>query len=56
MSSSTEEQLKQLADQKYRYGFVTEIEEDRVPKGLSEDIVRLISAKKGEPASCSSGG
>jgi Fe-S cluster assembly protein SufB len=40
---------EQLAQQKYRYGFVTEIEEDKVPRGLSEEIVRLISAKKGEP-------
>src|SRR6266540_3287533 len=47
---STAEQFKELADQKYRYGFVTDIEEDRVPKGLSEEIVRLISRKKGEPA------
>src|SRR6266508_3036599 len=47
---STAQQFKELADQKYRYGFVTEIEEDRVPKGLSEEIVRLISQKKGEPA------
>ena len=46
---STAEQFKDLADQKYRYGFVTEVEEDRVPKGLSEEIVRLISEKKGEP-------
>ncbi len=46
---STAQQFKELADQKYRYGFVTEIEEDRVPKGLSEDIIRLISEKKGEP-------
>jgi Fe-S cluster assembly protein SufB len=47
---STAEQLKELTEQKYRYGFVTEIEEDRVPKGLSEEIIRLISQKKGEPA------
>jgi Fe-S cluster assembly protein SufB len=33
----------------YKYGFVTEIEADAVPPGLSEDIIRLISAKKGEP-------
>jgi Fe-S cluster assembly protein SufB len=43
------EQLREITEQKYRYGFVTEIEEDRVPKGLSEEIVRLISQKKGEP-------
>ncbi len=34
----------------YKYGFVTEIESDSVPPGLSEDTIRLISAKKGEPA------
>ena len=34
---------------KYEAGFVTDIESDKAPKGLSEDIVRLISAKKGEP-------
>jgi Fe-S cluster assembly protein SufB len=39
---------KQLAEQ-YRWGFVTDIEQDTAPLGLSEDIVRLISAKKGEP-------
>ena len=33
----------------YPYGFVTEIEEDSVPAGLSEDIIRAISAKKNEP-------
>ena len=33
----------------YPYGFVTEIEEDSVPAGLSEDVIRTISAKKDEP-------
>src|SRR3982751_5561521 len=33
----------------YKYGFVTDIEADEAPKGLSEDIVRFISAKKNEP-------
>src|SRR5438477_10012123 len=33
----------------YPYGFVTEIEEDSVPAGLSEDIIRAISSKKNEP-------
>jgi len=41
--------IRELADQKYKYGFVTEIDEDRIPPGLTEDIVRLISRKKGEP-------
>ncbi len=35
--------------EQYKYGFVTAIESDKAPKGLSEDIVRFISAKKGEP-------
>ncbi|HEV2176255.1 MAG TPA: Fe-S cluster assembly protein SufB [Terriglobia bacterium] len=41
--------VETLANQEYKYGFVTEIETDAVPRGLSEDIVRLISAKKNEP-------
>jgi Fe-S cluster assembly protein SufB len=36
--------------QPYKYGFVTDIDSDTVPPGLNEDVVRLISAKKGEPA------
>ncbi|MCL2931312.1 MAG: Fe-S cluster assembly protein SufB [Trichodesmium sp. MAG_R03] len=38
-----------LVNQPYKYGFVTNIESDTIPRGLSEDIVRLISAKKNEP-------
>jgi Fe-S cluster assembly protein SufB len=41
--------LQNLIDQPYRHGFVTEIEADTVPKGLSEDVIRLISRKKNEP-------
>jgi Fe-S cluster assembly protein SufB len=41
--------IRDLAEREYKWGFITDIEEERVPKGLSEDIVRLISAKKGEP-------
>jgi Fe-S cluster assembly protein SufB len=48
MSTSTET-IEQLATREYKYGFVTEVEQDIVPKGLSEDVVRLISEKKGEP-------
>ncbi len=44
-----EETIRQLTEGKYKYGFVTEVETDQVPKGLSEDIIRLISQKKGEP-------
>jgi Fe-S cluster assembly protein SufB len=48
MSENTE--LRELAAKEYEYGFVTQIEEDKTPKGLSEEIVRVISAKKDEPA------
>ncbi len=41
--------IELLANQEYKYGFVTDIESDAIPKGLSEDTVRLISEKKGEP-------
>jgi Fe-S cluster assembly protein SufB len=41
--------IRDLAQQDYKWGFVTDIEEDRVPKGLNEEIIRLISARKGEP-------
>src|SRR5881398_2987097 len=41
--------IEQLANQEYKYGFVTDIEADEAPPGLNEDIVRLISTKKGEP-------
>jgi Fe-S cluster assembly protein SufB len=42
--------LEELAEREYAYGFVTEIDEDRAPKGLSEHTVRFISEKKKEPA------
>ena len=48
MATSTDT-IQELANREYAYGFVTEIESDSVPRGLSEDIVRLISAKKNEP-------
>ena len=50
MGKYTEEQLeKELETQEYKYGFVTDIETEKAPIGLSEDIIRLISAKKNEP-------
>ena len=49
MSTSTEV-VQELAGRAYKYGFVTDIEQEVVPRGLSEDVVRLISEKKGEPA------
>ena len=45
----TVEQVKQLDVDQYKYGFTTDLEVDKAPKGLNEDIVRFISAKKGEP-------
>jgi Fe-S cluster assembly protein SufB len=41
--------LQNLVNQPYKHGFVTDIESDVVPKGLSEDVIRLISRKKNEP-------
>jgi Fe-S cluster assembly protein SufB len=43
-------ELESLVGRKYRHGFVTDIASDTVPPGLSEDVIGLISAKKGEPA------
>jgi Fe-S cluster assembly protein SufB len=41
--------LHNLVNQPYKHGFVTDIETESVPKGLSEDVIRMISAKKNEP-------
>ncbi|MBN2410479.1 Fe-S cluster assembly protein SufB [candidate division KSB1 bacterium] len=41
--------LQEYANREYKYGFVSDIENETVPKGLNEDIIRLISAKKKEP-------
>ncbi len=48
MSTSTDT-IEQLAQQEYKYGFETLVEADTMPPGLNEDVVRAISAKKGEP-------
>jgi Fe-S cluster assembly protein SufB len=48
MSSNTDT-IRELAQQEYKWGFVTDIGEDRIPKGLNEGIIRLISTKKNEP-------
>jgi Fe-S cluster assembly protein SufB len=47
--SSTVNQINDLTQQEYKWGFVTSIDEDRLPPGLNEDVVRAIAAKKGEP-------
>ncbi|WP_066383395.1 MULTISPECIES: Fe-S cluster assembly protein SufB [unclassified Anabaena] len=41
--------VKTLVNQPYKYGFITDIETDTIPRGLNEDVIRLISAKKNEP-------
>src|SRR4051812_29946752 len=48
-SLDTQETIRSLAQEGYKYGFVTDIEADTAPPGLNEDTVRFISAKKGEP-------
>ena len=49
MTTETNKELRAAASQEYKYGWVTEVEADTVPPGLSEDVVRWISAKKNEP-------
>ena len=49
MSTATQT-IEELTTKQYKYGFVTEIETETIPRGLNEDIVRLISEKKNEPA------
>lgn len=48
MSTETE-QLEQLANEEYKYGFISDIDADSIPKGLNEDVIRLLSRKKNEP-------
>ena len=43
------ETIERITDREYEFGFVTDIEQDSIPPGLSEDIIRLISSKKEEP-------
>ena len=40
---------EELKNQEYKYGFTTDIENVKAPKGLSEDVIRIISKKKNEP-------
>ncbi|MEL6626074.1 MAG: Fe-S cluster assembly protein SufB [Bacteroidota bacterium] len=47
--SEDEKIIQEVTGQKYKYGWVTDIESDKAPKGLNEDIIRLISSKKEEP-------
>ena len=47
--STSAKTLQELTNRQYKHGFVTDIEADTVPRGLNEDVIRLISAKKNEP-------
>jgi len=49
VTSGVSEDVRQLANQEYKFGFVSDIETETVPRGLSEEVIRLISAKKDEP-------
>jgi len=49
MSNTEVKQIEELTNKEYKYGFVTDIEADSLPKGLNEDIVRQLSQIKGEP-------
>ena len=46
---SSDDLARKLADDKYKYGFTTDVDTDIIERGLNEDIIRLISSKKGEP-------
>lgn len=46
---ASNEYVKELADKGYEYGFTTDIHTEIIEKGLNEDVIRLISEKKGEP-------
>ena len=47
--SSDVNMIRELPLGEYKWGFITEIEEERIPKGLNEEVIRTISAKKREP-------
>ena len=47
--SKTLKQIEKITSSEYKYGFTTDIESDTIPKGLNEDVIRIISAKKNEP-------
>ena len=47
--NSEDKLLEKVTSTEYKYGFTTKIESDTIPKGLSENVVRIISAKKNEP-------
>ena len=49
MQEEPNKYVKELTQEKYKYGFTTDVHTDIIEKGLNEDVIRLISAKKEEP-------
>ena len=49
MQEEPNKYVKELTQEKYKYGFTTEVHTDIIERGLNEDVIRLISAKKNEP-------
>ena len=49
MQEESNKYVKELTQEKYKYGFTTEVHTDIIEKGLNEEVVKLISEKKGEP-------
>ena len=49
IDNKNNEFVRQVAEQKYEFGFTTDVHTDIIDVGLNEDVVRLISQKKGEP-------
>ena len=47
--NSEDELLEEVTSSEYKYGFTTNIESDTIPKGISEEVIRVISKKKNEP-------
>ena len=46
---SEDELLEEVTSSEYKYGFTTDVESDTIPKGLSENVIRIISSKKNNP-------
>ena len=49
MAEKDKELIEDIEKQEYKYGFTSDIETETIPRGLNEEVVRLISTKKGEP-------
>ena len=49
MAEKDKELIENIEKQEYKYGFTSDIETETIPRGLNEEVVRLISTKKGEP-------